>query len=77
MNIRGEQLGGLVIADELRDQLKRMTDRIDGIADALNNTASDSSSGTFKTSLTPGMTIFSALPTENFENIENENVKHG
>ena len=61
----------------MRDQLKRMTDRIDGIVDALNNTSPDSSSGSFKASLTPGIVQVQALPVENFENIENENVKHG
>lgn len=77
VSIRGEENGGVVIAPELKTQLERMTERIDALADALNNTAADSSSGTFKASLTPGMAAFSALPSEDFKNIENENVKHG
>jgi hypothetical protein len=77
VQIRGEQHGGVVIAPELQTQLERMTARIDAIGDALKNTAPDSATGTFKTSLTPGITAFAALPSEDFKNIQNENVKHG
>ena len=75
--IRGEQLGGVLIAKEMRAQLDRMTARIDGIVDALNKSAADSSAGAFKASLTPLLTEVKNLPVEDWENIENQNVKHG
>ena len=75
--VRGDQLGGVLIADEMRTQLDRMTARIDGIVDALNESSPDSSAGAFKTSLTPLLVKVKALPVEDWENIENQNVKHG
>jgi acetoacetate decarboxylase len=75
--IHGDQFGGLVKVDELRSQMDLMTARIDGIIDALKNTSPDSNTGTFKTSLTPGLAQVEGLQKENFKDVENETVKHG
>lgn len=75
--LRGDQLGGVLIAEEMREQLEKITNRVDGIIDALSNSSPDSSSGSFKTSLTPLLESVKSLPVENWDNIENDNVKHG
>jgi hypothetical protein len=77
VSLRGDQKGGVLIADEMRTQLDRMTARIDGVINALNSSSPDSSTGTFKASLTPLLKTVENLPVEDWENIENENVKHG
>jgi hypothetical protein len=61
-------------ADILKTQLNKMSARIDGIMDALNNSAADSASGTFKSSLTP--LLASIVDKENFDDIENPKIKH-
>lgn len=79
IEINGSNFGGIVKAPELKTQLDKMTARIDGIINAINNGipaagASDGGSGlhaSIKGSLA------SIVDNEGFGEIENETVKHG
>ncbi len=68
------QNGGLIKIEELKSQLNKVSKRIDDIISALNQASPDSSTGTFKASLTP--LLSSIQDKENFADIENENFKH-
>ena len=77
VEIRGSELGGLIIAESLKKQLDIVTSRIDTLYDAINN-------GTFvaqdggATLLTSMQTeIAKQTETEDYSDIENKNVKHG
>lgn len=67
--------GGITKTKELKKQLDKQTKRIDGIINALNNASPDSSTGTFKTSLTP--LLQRITDKEDFSNIENTKIEHG
>ncbi len=61
-------------ADILKSELEKLTARVDGIIDALNNASPDSAAGTFKSSLIP--MLASIIQKEDFSNIENKKIKH-
>ena len=72
----GGQLGGLVKAQELKTQLDKLTARVDGIIDAITNSAVGTSDGgaTFKTNM---IAVLETLTDkEDFTNLENLKVKH-
>ncbi len=77
VSIRGDQFGGLIKIEELTTNLAKLTARVDGIIDAINNgvpTPQDGGVGlqnTIKTSLAL------LVDKEDFSQIENENVNHG
>jgi len=77
VTIRGEQHGGVVIAPELKSQLDKMTARIDGIIDALKNGVTIPNDGGASYKSTIGVSLDAITDVESFDEIENDNVKHG
>jgi len=61
-------------ADILKSELNKLTKRVDDLLDALNQAAPDSSTGTFKASLTPRLAAI--VNKEDFSGIENDKIKH-
>jgi hypothetical protein len=61
-------------ADVLKSELNKLTKRVDDLLNALNQASPDSSSGTFKASLTP--LLARITDKENFSGIENDKIKH-
>ena len=75
--LRGDQFGGLIKVEELKDQLATMSSRIDTIYDAINNGVTSPSDGGSALLVSMKATLKTQSETEDFENIENESVKHG
>ncbi|MFA5727219.1 MAG: hypothetical protein WC886_06230 [Saccharofermentanaceae bacterium] len=67
--------GGLTKTKELKTQLNKLTKRVDGVINALNNASPDSSTGTFKSTLTP--LLQQITDKEDFSKIENTKIEHG
>lgn len=79
LSINGVGFGGLLKAPELKTELDKMTARIDGIMNAINNGipapgASDGGAG-LHTSIKTALS--SIVDNENFGSIENDTIKHG
>lgn len=77
VEINGTDYGGIIIADELKKQLDKMTARIDGIIDALKNapTAAQDGGASYKGGI---VGFLSALADkENFSDIQTDTVLHG
>ena len=73
----GTDAGGVVKAKELKTQLDKLTARVDGIMDALKNSATAVQDGgaTYKGQI---VAVLAALANkEDFSNIESEKVLHG
>ena len=73
----GDKFGGLCKTQELQTQLNKATARIDGIIDALENSATGSEDGgaTYKANIT---TVLETLTDkEDYSNIESDKVFHG
>lgn len=72
----GGELGGLCNVPELRKQLKKLTARVDGIVDALKNSAIAAQDGglTYKTNI--GIALNLLTDKEDFNDIEDVNIKH-
>ena len=79
VQLRGEQFGGLIKIEELVSQLGKLTARVDGIIDAINNGVPAAGSGDGGTALlnTIKVGLNLIVDKEDFNNMENENVKHG
>lgn len=75
--IRGDQYGGLIKIEELVKQLGVMTDRIDTIYSAINNAGVTPLDGGATLSASMKATLASQSEKEDFDEIENELVKHG
>ena len=76
IELNGGLLGGLIKIEELKSQLDKMTQRIDGIMNALRNSPTGSSDGgaAYKTAITTALS--SITNKENFGNIEDEKITH-
>ena len=74
-SVTGGELGGLVKIDELKDQLGKMSSRIDKIISALSNSGTVAQDGgaAYKANIAMALSV---LEKENFENIEDDKVKH-
>ncbi len=71
----GGELGGLVLAGELKTQLDKLTARVDGIIKAIRESAVVASDGgaAFKLNMT---TVLKTLTNkEDFSNLENDKIK--
>ena len=77
VSIRGDQFGGLIKVEELRDQLKIMTERIDTLYDAINDATTAAQDGGATLQTTMKLKLATQIQTEDFEKIENESIKHG
>lgn len=64
----------LAKANILKEELGKMSSRIDGIIKALNNASPDSAAGTFKSSLV--LLLKEISESEDFSEIENTLIKH-
>lgn len=75
VTVNGGELGGLVKIDELKDQLGKMSSRIDKIISALSNSGTVAQDGgaAYKSNIAMALSV---LEKENFENIEDDKVKH-
>ena len=73
----GTDAGGVVKAAELKTQLNKLTARVDGIMDALNNSATAAQDGgaTYKAQI--AIKLATMADKEDFSNIESEKVLHG
>lgn len=74
--INGDSLGGLTITPELKDQLEKMTNRIDIALQLLKGVESCTlyPSGTWAATYNAATV---SMQKEDFSNIENEKIKHG
>ena len=74
--MNGGELGALVKIAELRTQLDKMTARIDGIIDALKNSATGAQDGgaAYKTAITAALSKLT--DKEDFGNIADDNITH-
>ena len=75
--LRGDQYGGLILVNELVDQLGKLTARVDGIIDAINNGVPIPQDGGAALQTTIKAALALLVDKENFNNLENNNVKHG
>jgi len=73
----GTDAGGVVKAEELKTQLDKLSARVDGIIDALNNspTAVQDGGAAYKGGITAMLATLA--DKEDFSNIESEKVLHG
>lgn len=73
----GDKFGGLCKTQELQTQLNKATARIDGIIDALENSATGSEDGgaTYKANITA--VLETLTDKEDYSNIESDKVFHG
>ena len=73
----GKDFGGIVKVNELKDQLAKLTARVDGIINALKNspTAPNDGGSTFKTGIVAALN--GIIDKENFSSIASDKVFHG
>tara|TARA_R110000765_G_scaffold179115_3_gene284935 strand:- start:63 stop:569 length:507 start_codon:yes stop_codon:yes gene_type:complete len=77
VEIRGSELGGLIIAESLKKQLDIVTSRIDTLYYAINNGTFLAQDGGAKLLTSMQTEIAKQTETEDYSDIENKNVKHG
>ena len=77
MELNGADAGGVVKADELRNQLGKMTARVDAVMSALTDspTAPQDGGATYRAGIV--MALNAIADRENFSDIESGEVKHG
>jgi hypothetical protein len=68
--------GGMCITPELKTQLDKMSARIDGIIDAINNAAFVAQDGGAMLQTNIKTALAGLTDVESFENIENDKIKH-
>tara|TARA_R110001599_G_scaffold59814_2_gene166249 strand:+ start:1305 stop:1808 length:504 start_codon:yes stop_codon:yes gene_type:complete len=77
VEIRGDQYGGIVKAEELINNLAKLTARVDGIISAINNGVAVPQDGGTALQTTIKAALATLVDKENFSTIKNENVTHG
>jgi len=77
VEIRGDQYGGIVKAEDLINNLAKLTARVDGIISAINNGVPVPQDGGTALQTTIKTALATLVDKENFSTIKNENVKHG
>jgi len=77
VELYGTDAGGIVKAKELKDQLDKLSTRVDGIIDALKNSATAAQDGgaTYKAQITIALNLLTNK--ENFSDLESKKVLHG
>lgn len=77
VSLRGDDFGGLIKIEELKKQLEIVTDRLDTVYSALKDGVTVPSDGgaAYKSSIS--IKLSTQIEKENYNDIENENVKHG
>ena len=73
----GTDEGGLIKGSELKQQLEKMSARLDGVIDALKNstTAAQDGGATYKAQIAVALSLLTNK--EDFNNLESEKVLHG
>jgi hypothetical protein len=74
--INGGENGGLCITPALTGELEKMTARIDGIIDAINNAVATPQDGGLGLQTTMKAKLATLLDKEDFSEIENKKIKH-
>jgi hypothetical protein len=77
VKIHGDNLGGLIIIEELVKQLGIVTDRIDKVYSAINDGVPIAQDGGAGYQSTMKIILATQAETEDYKDIENETVKHG
>lgn len=77
MELLGSSLGGLIKKQELTTQLNKVTSRIDGIIDAINNGIAVAQDGGENLQTTIKAALATITDIEDFSNIENSKITHG
>jgi hypothetical protein len=77
VNLRGDEYGGLIKIQELTKQLEIVTDRLDTVYDALKNGVTIPNDGGAAYKASVSFKLNTQIEKENYNDIENENVKHG
>ena len=77
VQIMGDQFGGLIKIEELIKNLDKLTARVDGIIDAINNGVPIATDGGVGLQTTIKVALALLIDKENFTTMENENIKHG
>lgn len=75
--INGDENGGMVVAGKLIQQLNKMTARIDGIIDAINNGVAVPQDGGVGLQNSIKTSLAALINKEEFSDIQNNKVKHG
>ena len=77
VQIMGDQFGGLIKIEELIKNLDKLTARVDGIIDAINNGVPIATDGGVGLQTTIKVALALLVDKEDFTTMENENIKHG
>ena len=77
VQIMGDQFGGLIKIEELIKNLDKLTARVDGIIDAINNGVPIPTDGGAGLQTTIKVALALLVDKEDFTTMENENIKHG
>lgn len=77
VKIRGDQFGGLIKIEELVNQLSVMGSRIDKLYEAFSDAVPVAQDGGAAFQTSAKLILATQIETEDFSDIENENVKHG
>ena len=77
VELNGTQNGRIIIADKLRDQLSKLTARVDALYDALKNspTTAEDGGAAYKAAIV--QSLASITEKEDFSDIESDKVSHG
>ena len=77
LELYGTDAGGVVKAAELASQLNKLSARVDGVIDALNNsqTAVQDGGAAYKAQIAAALALL--VDKEDFSNLESEKVLHG
>lgn len=77
IQLRGDQYGGLIKIEELKTNLDKLTARVDGIIDAINNGVAIPQDGGVGLQNTIKASLSTLIDKEDFTGIENDLIKHG
>lgn len=77
VELNGTQNGGVIVASELKNQLAKLTARVDAVYNALKNspTAAQDGGAAYKGAISTALAA--VTQKEDFSKIESEKVKHG
>ena len=77
VELNGTQNGGVIVASELKNQLAKLTARVDAVYDALQNSTVTAMDGGAAYKAAIAATLAAVVQKEDFSKIESDKVKHG
>ncbi len=77
IELGGDEFGGLIKIEELKQQLNTLTNRVDTIIKAIEQGVPVAGDGGIGYQTSMKLILATASVKENFDNIENKKVKHG